>query len=157
MLARSGAEDVVSPVALVEDYSDHGPAIPILEPPPLPPDEVVEVEDEAGDEVADLADEQPTPEPPPLEPLLPLEDAGDPDVISSSATAFISINARPWASVYLDGELLGTTPLKDREIPPGSHSLRLECGPCDGPQQRSYSFTVDPTHTYTAPLTEFRQ
>lgn len=148
MLASSDAGETVPPDFVEEDYSEHGPAIPILEPPPD--------EDAAGDAVVDLVAEPPTPEPPPLEPLFPLEIAGDPDVTSTSTTAYISINARPWASVYLDGELLGTTPLKDREIPPGSHSLRLECGPCDGRQQRSYSFTVDAAQTYSAPLTEFR-
>ncbi len=155
MLARSDSDGIVSPVVVVGDYSDHGPAIPILDPPP-PPDDFVEdvagdvVEDVVGDAVREPVAESATPEP-----LLPIQPADDPAVTSSSATAYISINARPWASVYLDGELLGTTPLKDREIPPGSHSLRLECGACGGPQQRSYSFTVDPAQTYNAPFTEF--
>lgn len=155
MLARSDPDGVVAPVVVVGDYSDHGPAVPILEPPP--PVEFVErvVEGAVADAVVESGDEPTSPEPPPLAPLLPIQTAGDPAVTSTSATAYISINARPWASVYLDGELLGTTPLKDREIPPGSHSLRLECGPCEGAQRRSYAFTVAPSHTYTGPFTEF--
>jgi len=147
MLARQNDTAAVDPEVIVfVEPEDHGPAVPILVPPPLEVEPFVE----------DFVEELSTPEPPPLEPLLPLEAAGDPDVLPSSATAYLSINARPWASVYLDGELLGTTPLKDREIPPGSHTLVLECGPCDGHQKRSYTFSVDPAESYMAPLTEFR-
>ncbi len=145
MLAKPESPGEVEPtIVFVEDDrdDDHGPAT-IIDPPPEDPDQIVE--------------EAPTP-PLPVDPVFPIEDAGDPDVItSSSATAYISVNARPWASVYLDGEFLGTTPLKDREIPPGAHSLRLDCGRCSGSQQRTYSFTVDPSGTYTAPLTEFER
>ena len=143
MLARPDTPVVEPTIVFVEDDrdNDHGPAT-IIEPPPVDGDLDVP--------------EDPTAAPPPLDPVSPVVDAGDPGVTaSSSATAYISVNARPWASVYLDGEFLGTTPLKNREIPPGNHSLRLDCGRCSGSQQRTYSFTVDPSGTYTAPLTEF--
>src|SRR5213595_1823581 len=36
------------------------------------------------------------------------------------------VNAVPWGNVYLDGQLLGTVPLKDVPVWPGTHSLRVE-------------------------------
>jgi eukaryotic-like serine/threonine-protein kinase len=38
--------------------------------------------------------------------------------------AHLSVQAAPWAKVYLDGRFLGETPL-ERDVPPGSHMLRL--------------------------------
>jgi hypothetical protein len=35
----------------------------------------------------------------------------------------LSINAQPWADVWLDGERLGVTPIGNLEIPIGSHEL----------------------------------
>jgi len=38
----------------------------------------------------------------------------------------LSVNAMPWGNVYIDGQLLGTVPLTDVPIWPGTHSLRVE-------------------------------
>jgi hypothetical protein len=35
----------------------------------------------------------------------------------------ISINAQPWAEVWLDGERVGETPIGNLSVPIGSHSL----------------------------------
>ncbi len=37
----------------------------------------------------------------------------------------LTINARPWADVWLDGIPLGRTPVIGREVTPGSHSVRF--------------------------------
>src|SRR5947207_13567692 len=36
------------------------------------------------------------------------------------------VNSLPWGNVYLDGQLVGTVPLKDLPVWPGTHSLRVE-------------------------------
>jgi len=38
----------------------------------------------------------------------------------------LSVNAVPWGNAYVDGQLLGTVPLTDLPIWPGTHSLRVE-------------------------------
>jgi hypothetical protein len=38
----------------------------------------------------------------------------------------LSVNAVPWGNAYVDGQLLGTVPLTDLPIWPGTHSLRIE-------------------------------
>jgi hypothetical protein len=40
------------------------------------------------------------------------------------ARARLSINARPWARIELDGRVLGTTPLADLPVEPGSYVVR---------------------------------
>ncbi len=38
----------------------------------------------------------------------------------------LSVNALPWGNVYVDGQLLGTVPLRDLPVWPGTHLLRVE-------------------------------
>ena len=38
----------------------------------------------------------------------------------------MSINAIPWGRAYVDGQLVGTVPLIDVPIRPGTHALRVE-------------------------------
>jgi serine/threonine-protein kinase len=40
-------------------------------------------------------------------------------------TGWLSINATPWAIVYLDGKRLGLTPMFRRVVPAGRHRLEL--------------------------------
>ena len=40
--------------------------------------------------------------------------------------AVLVVNTQPWSNVTLDGELLGTTPIRGREIAPGAHQVVLE-------------------------------
>ncbi len=42
-----------------------------------------------------------------------------------AAPGHLSLNASPWARVLLDGRMIGTTPLFQREVPSGWHELRL--------------------------------
>lgn len=44
--------------------------------------------------------------------------------IGDGPDAFLDIQSSPWADVYLDGERIGRTPIRDRAIPSGSHTLR---------------------------------
>ena len=45
------------------------------------------------------------------------------------ASASLSVNAMPWASVRLDGRALGTTPQRALPVRAGSHVLQLDCPP----------------------------
>lgn len=49
-----------------------------------------------------------------------------PDAPGATAHGRLTINARPWADVWLDGTHLGRTPVIGREVRPGSHSVRFE-------------------------------
>ena len=40
--------------------------------------------------------------------------------------ALMSVNAIPWGSVYIDGRLVGNTPLLEERLSPGRHRLRVE-------------------------------
>jgi len=42
-----------------------------------------------------------------------------------SDKALLSVDCTPWATVYLDGAQIGTTPVAGHEITPGDHTLRL--------------------------------
>jgi serine/threonine-protein kinase len=75
----------------------------------------------------------PTPLPAAAEPLA--TDAGEPPRITraepalaksrAAHPALLRIRVKPWAEVFLDGRLLGQTPLPDQEVAPGPHSLIL--------------------------------
>jgi len=45
------------------------------------------------------------------------------------ADGLLTVQALPWADVFLDGELLGRTPLRARAVPSGTHELTLRCAP----------------------------
>lgn len=44
----------------------------------------------------------------------------------SSGKAYISINSRPWANVYIDGKLIKSTPIIKHPIDPGSHKVHFK-------------------------------
>ena len=62
-----------------------------------------------------------TPPRPPPPPPPPLANTG-----GRMELGRLFVNAVPWGNVYLDGQLLGTVPLKDVPVWPGTHSLRVE-------------------------------
>lgn len=43
-----------------------------------------------------------------------------------SGKAFISINSRPWANVYIDGKLIKSTPIIKHPIDPGKHKVHFK-------------------------------
>jgi hypothetical protein len=52
--------------------------------------------------------------------------AGQPTVIPiETPTSTLSINARPWAEVFVDGELVGETPIGNLTRPIGRHDILL--------------------------------
>jgi len=57
-----------------------------------------------------------------------------------TSPGYLTINARPWAEVYVDGVKVGNTPIGRHEVTPGSHTVRLVCPPLDA--ERTISVTV---------------
>ena len=94
-----------------------------------------------------------TPEPRTPEPRTP--EPPTPEPVATGEPAFMTINAKPWATIYLDGVLVGNTPKKKHEITSGSHTVLLKCGPCAVPQEQTLSFTVQPGDTYVNVRNEF--
>ena len=45
------------------------------------------------------------------------------------ARAHVSVNARPWAEVQIDGRALGATPQRAVALTTGAHALQLDCPP----------------------------
>jgi len=74
---------------------------------------------------------------------------------SGQDSAFLTVDSTPHSAVYVDGDLVGNTPQRKREIQPGSHVVRLECVSCDQPQERTLTFTVEPREIYTHDCTVF--
>ena len=44
---------------------------------------------------------------------------------------FLTINATPWADVFVDGKAVGQTPIGSLEVEPGTHTVRLVCPPLE--------------------------
>ncbi len=49
----------------------------------------------------------------------------EPAVASKGGSGFLTLNAEPYATVYIDGKKRGFTPIVKLALPPGSHSIRL--------------------------------
>ena len=75
--------------------------------------------------------------------------------VTTGEPAYMTINAKPWATIYLDGKLVGNTPKKKHEITAGAHTVILKCGPCAEPQEETLTFTVSPGETYVNVRNEF--
>lgn len=54
-----------------------------------------------------------------------LSQAPPPSPAVQVAPGRLSINARPWAEVSLDGRAIGRTPIRDLEVPAGEHRVRF--------------------------------
>ena len=138
LIGLSGA-DADAPEVLTDGANDltveGGPAVP--------------VEPMADPDVTARPSGPDVPVQPPVDPF------SDEGAVPPDAPAFVSANARPWATVYLDGRMIGTTPMQDLEINAGEHVLRLDCGACPSPRSREYLFELAPGESYSAPLTEF--
>ena len=85
------------------------------------------------------------------------DDDDDPVDPVVTGTAYLTVNSKPWSTVYLDGAMLRNTPVKDYEIKSGKHTLLLRCGNCTPPQEKTISFEVAPGKTYTSVRNEFAQ
>ena len=47
-------------------------------------------------------------------------------IAPKSGKAYISINSRPWANVYIDGKLIKSTPIIKHPIDPGKHKIHFK-------------------------------
>ncbi len=61
------------------------------------------------------------------------------DIVLERAFAMLSLDAAPWAEVWLDGRPLGSTPIFARQVPAGRHAVRL----VHPPSGRAKQFVVD--------------
>jgi serine/threonine protein kinase len=55
--------------------------------------------------------------------------AGDARAAVSSEMGSLTVSAVPWADVWIDGQSVGRTPVRDRELAAGPHRLELRCPP----------------------------
>ncbi len=47
------------------------------------------------------------------------------ETLTALLPGFLTLNALPWAHVFVDGEPFGDTPIARRAVPPGAHSVRF--------------------------------
>jgi len=88
---------------------------------------------------------RPSPTPAPVvvrEPETPEPEPEPTPAPVAAAPAFLDLNSRPWATVKIDGEEIGTVPIQQRPVSPGSHRVTFVCGPCDPPAERTVVVTV---------------
>jgi serine/threonine-protein kinase len=101
-------------------------------------------------DVADLPEaREETPPAAPAPPVAPARKAGsgaDGDLVIEEApkVAFLSVDADPYATVFIDGEKIGVTPLVRFELPPGLH--RMVARAEDGRTKR-FTLQLDPGKT----------
>ncbi len=79
------------------------------------------------------------------------------DEAPATGSAFITVNTKPWSTVYLDGVLIGNTPKRDYPVEPGLHEVTFKCGPCREAQEESHSLMVEAGETWTHVLIEFER
>jgi hypothetical protein len=99
--------------------------------------------------VADLPEAQEEPAPPPAKaPAKPGPAATDGDLVIEEAPklAFLSVDATPYATVFIDGEKKGITPLLRMELTPGLH--RMIARTQDGRTKR-FTLQLEPGKTET--------
>lgn len=53
-------------------------------------------------------------------------ETGKRPAVSQKETAFISINSRPWANVYINGKLIKATPIIKHPLPAGSYKIQFK-------------------------------
>jgi eukaryotic-like serine/threonine-protein kinase len=100
---------------------------------------------EASEEVET---EEPAPAPPAQQAPRPAAAPGDGDLVIEEAPrmAFLSVDATPYATVFVDGEKKGITPLVRMELPPGLHRMiaRTEDG-----RTKRFTLQLEPGKTET--------
>ena len=47
-------------------------------------------------------------------------------IIESGEPAFLTINSMPWANIYIDGKLIGSTPISKHKLPAGSYKIQFK-------------------------------
>jgi len=46
--------------------------------------------------------------------------------VESGEPAFLTINSMPWANIYIDGKLIGSTPISKHKLPAGSYKIQFK-------------------------------
>jgi serine/threonine-protein kinase len=103
--------------------------------------------------VLDLPEADEEPEAPPAAPKKPAAASADGDLIiedGSPKVAFLSVDASPYATVFIDGEKKGVTPLVRLELAPGLH--RMVARTEDGRTKR-YTLQLDSGKTEVLKVT----
>ncbi len=119
----------------VSDPTPTVPASPPPSPPTSPPPDAepprvsIPVENAAPaspPKVVRLGDPRPSSAPP-----SPDDDSVRPPAEDKTATkrGTLDVNVRPWAAVFVDGEAVGTTPVKQLLLKAGRHTVRLQNKP----------------------------
>jgi hypothetical protein len=66
---------------------------------------------------------------------------------AESGTGTLQINSRPWANVYVDGQMVGHTPQMGLSLPAGRHTIKLENPTMN--MSKSLSVTIHAGQTVT--------
>ena len=74
----------------------------------------------------------------------------EPLVVEAPRTA-VQVNAQPWAEVFVDGRLLGETPLANLQLPIGMHQFLFR-HPEFGERTQSVAVRLDTSNRVTADL-----
>jgi len=71
-----------------------------------------------------------------------------------SEPGYLTINATPWADVYLNGRSVGQTPIGSLEVEPGSYTVRLVCPPLEAEKTINVTVAAGERKPVTADLEE---
>lgn len=142
LLVQSGQSEPVLPRIAQSVQPVPEPAAP---PPVAAPDpEPAEPEAPPGSVAPPperTPDSEPASAPPRAERLVQAPPASPSPTTSAPVRGFLFVNSRPWGRVFVDGRLVGNTPLLRMAIAPGPHELRVER---DGFHPFETTITVDP-------------
>jgi serine/threonine protein kinase len=64
-------------------------------------------------------------------------------VVASGPPGTVSINSIPWSDVYIDGKLVGPTPVQKKALSPGEHRIEFVCKGCKEEQRRTVLHRVE--------------
>lgn len=68
--------------------------------------------------------------------------------VETPRTGTVTLNARPWAEVFINGTRVGKTPLQDHQLAAGDYVAELRCATCEGEQRKVIEFTLEPGGTF---------
>ena len=74
---------------------------------------------------------------------------------TATGKSYLTVNSKPWSVVFVDGALVGNTPLKSKPIDAGYHTMVLKCGPCEGHDEIERTFFVEEGDTHISVRNDF--
>lgn len=144
LLKRSGDADEHRQVEQLR------PAPPIVSAEPAPPPSAPSAESSPEPSVSPPAPE--LPKEPPTAPIAPTSappvsaPPPSPPPSAPAAMSYVNFNTIPVSNVVLDGLPIGKTPMVNRPLPPGPHTVMFHLSTH---QRKSFSFTLKPGETKT--------